>query len=566
MSQDAPALIAALAETPEALLAEAERLIYDGQALNGIAEAERCWALLEATDNLRLQAHCQRLLGLAHERRGAPDDALRAVFRSLALYEKLGDRHGQARTLSLVAVQLAAIGSSSQAFDYLERAVAVAAELRDPDTDFRVWNNLSVIFDRLEDYPKAISAINTALDNARRLGNPHMLKHAETAMVISRIHQDLHALDGSGAAAARGELVADLEAAASHREICRSLGYLVMVTTTAQAMSDGFLALGRAADARAALDDGLSIAVQLGPRGEECDFELKLGTMECPSDYPAGLQRLHRALGIAEGLSRGDLQVNCHKRLSQAMEAHGDFAPALEHYQRYHALQVGILRANAAAHVQVMSLKLDIERTRLEAEILRLRTTELERHNRDLQDTALQLSREAMEDPLTGLGNRRFFEQRVGVLRVGTDLAVSVLIGDIDHFKRVNDDFSHAVGDAVLSEVGALFRRCFRPNDVVARFGGEEFVVALIGSGPAPSLRAAERLRVAIEKHDWPAVHVGLAVTISIGLATLESPETVTAGLARADQALYAAKHGGRNRVEVAQLLASDSPPRAKSQ
>ncbi len=539
-------------ESPEALLTEAERLIYDGQALKGIEVAECAWAALENTDNLRMQAHCQRLLGLAHERRGAPDDALRAVFRSLALYEKLGDRAGQARTLSLVAVQLAVIGSSSQAFDYLERAVAVASELHDPDTDFRVWNNLSVIYHRLEDYPKAIAAINTALENARRLGNPHMLKHAETAMMMALIHQKLPAVDSGGTEAARAELAAILDQAASHRETCRSLGYLVMVTTTVQAMSEGYLALGRTADARAALDDGLAIASTLGQRGEECEFELKLGSMECPLAYESGLRRLKRALEIAESLSRGDLQVNCHRRLSKAKEGHGDFAGALEHYQRFHELQVGILRANAAAHVQVMSLKLDIERTRLESEILRLRTAELERHNRDLLDTTEQLSREALEDPLTGLGNRRYFEQRVAALRAGRELAVSVLIGDIDHFKRVNDDFSHAVGDAVLCEVGALFRRCFRPNDVVARFGGEEFVVALIGSMPPQSLRAAERLRGAIEKHDWPAVHAGLQVTISVGLATLHRHETIAAGLARADQALYAAKHGGRNRVEVA--------------
>jgi diguanylate cyclase (GGDEF)-like protein len=537
-------------DAPEALLSEAERLVYDGQAMRAIALAERCWALIEFTENLRLQAHCQRLLGLAHERRGAPDDALRAVYRSLALYEKLGDRHGQARTLSLVAVQLAVIGGSAQAFDHLERAVTIAAELRDPDTDFRVWNNLSVIYDRLEDYPKAIAATHTALDNARLLGNEHMLKHAETALVISRIRQSLHTIEAQDAPENRALLAGILAEARLHCEACRALGFDVMVTTTTQAMGDGFLALGRTDEARAALEDGLSIAVTLGQRGEECDFELKLGMVQCAaSEFQQGMVRLRRALAIAEDLGRRDLRVNCHKRLSKALQDQGELAGALEHYQQFHELQVSIMRANASAHVQVMSLKLDIERTRLEAEILRLRATELERDNRNLQNHAQQLSREALEDPLTGLGNRRFFEQQVSALRSASGATLTLAIGDIDHFKRVNDNFSHAVGDDVLREVGALFRRCFRPQDVVARFGGEEFVVAILGSTPEQAARAAERLRGAIEAHDWPALKPGLAVTISVGLANLGSGEAIDAVLARADAALYVAKRGGRNRV-----------------
>ncbi len=537
-------------ETPEALLAEAEREVYAGQAQRGLELAQRCWELIEHSGNLRLQANCQRLIGLGHERRGNPEDSVRAVYRSLSLYEQLGDRHGQARTLSLVGVQLATIGSSASALEHLERAISLAAQLQDPDTDFRVWNNLAVIYERMEDHAKAIAALQTALPKAKALGNPHMIKHAESALVVNQIYQCMRAPGADSAEAQREALESAVQGAAWHLEQCRLGGYDVMATTTAQGLADGYLALGRTGEAQAVLAEGLSKVLSTGQKGEETEFELKLGVVENKAGLRAqGMSRLARALRSAEELNRRDLQARCHQALSQANQDHGDLASALEHYQRYHQIQIGILRANASAHVQVMSIKLDIERTRLEAEILRLRAAELERTNRSLQVTAEQLSREALEDPLTGLGNRRYFEQRVVELRATSRAAVTIAIGDIDHFKRVNDNFSHATGDDVLREVGAMFRRCFRPHDIVARFGGEEFVVAIVGSTEAQAERALERLRATIEGHDWQNLRSGLAVTISLGLARLSLAGDIDAALQRADEALYAAKRAGRNRI-----------------
>jgi len=536
----------------DALLAEAEREVYAGQPQRGLEIALACWALIERSGSLRQQANCQRLIGLGHERRGNPEDSVRAVYRSLSLYEQLGDRHGQARALSLVGVQLATIGSSASALEHLERAIDLAAQLQDPDTDFRVWNNLSVIYERMEDHAKAIAALQTALPKAQALGNAHMIKHAESALVVNQIYQCMRAPTAESAEAQREALESAVQGAAWHLEQCRQGGFHVMATTTAQGLADGYLALGRTAEAQAVLADGLSRVLSTGQKGEETEFELKLGVVECKAGlHEKGMTRLAQALRLAEELSRRDLQTRCHKALSEAHQDNGDFGPALEHYQRYHQIQIGILRANASAHVQVMSIKLDIERTRLESEILRLHTAELERTNRNLQVTAEQLSREALEDPLTGLGNRRYFEQRVSELRASGEAAVTIAIGDIDHFKRVNDDFSHAIGDDVLREVGAMFRRCFRPQDVVARFGGEEFVVAIVGSTEEQAARAAERLRASIEGHDWQSLRAGLAVTISLGLARLSSGGDIDAAVERADAALYAAKRAGRNRIET---------------
>jgi diguanylate cyclase (GGDEF)-like protein len=172
----------------------------------------------------------------------------------------------------------------------------------------------------------------------------------------------------------------------------------------------------------------------------------------------------------------------------------------------------------------------------------------------NLQKTMLldQLERQTFEDALTGLANRRRLDQRLAdefalALRHGRPLAVA--IADLDHFKTVNDRFSHAIGDAALRSLAKLLASQVRHTDLVARFGGEEFVLVLVHSDLDAARLVCEKLRVAVEGYAWDAIHPGLALTLSIGVCA----DTTLAGhermLAMADRNLYLAKARGRNRV-----------------
>ncbi len=163
-----------------------------------------------------------------------------------------------------------------------------------------------------------------------------------------------------------------------------------------------------------------------------------------------------------------------------------------------------------------------------------------------------------LTDGLTGVNNRRFFDQRLPeeVARVTRrEEPLSCLFIDIDHFKRINDGYGHPAGDAVLREVASLIRAQLRASDVVARYGGEEFAILLPDTGVIRALEVAERIRAAIAASP---ITTGsgeeIPVTVSIGLATLAGGrEADPMGLvAEADQALYRAKAGGRNRVVCA--------------
>jgi diguanylate cyclase len=157
---------------------------------------------------------------------------------------------------------------------------------------------------------------------------------------------------------------------------------------------------------------------------------------------------------------------------------------------------------------------------------------------------------EARTDTLTGLPNRRALDEELS-RRLAEwqrhERAFSLMMIDIDHFKRFNDTHGHQAGDAVLQQVGACLRRSMRESDVVARFGGEELTVVLPGTSAEEARQACERARRAIRK--TPFVHDGqrLSVTVSVGGAECLSGESVGGLLHRADDALYAAKHAGRD-------------------
>ncbi|MDE2122375.1 MAG: GGDEF domain-containing protein, partial [Betaproteobacteria bacterium] len=169
-----------------------------------------------------------------------------------------------------------------------------------------------------------------------------------------------------------------------------------------------------------------------------------------------------------------------------------------------------------------------------------------------------QLQQQAEQDLLTGLPNRRGFVSNSADLLQRSDATLALLMIDLDHFKRINDSHGHRVGDEVLEQFGALLGGHMRQADRVARFGGEEFVVLLAVASGSAAVDAAERMRSYVEQHPF-ATSVGvLRLSVSIGLALRESGQSVRGDLASllqaADDALYRAKQGGRNRVEMQAL------------
>jgi diguanylate cyclase (GGDEF)-like protein len=160
----------------------------------------------------------------------------------------------------------------------------------------------------------------------------------------------------------------------------------------------------------------------------------------------------------------------------------------------------------------------------------------------------------ALTDELTKLPNRRAFAQR---FLQETQRArrhhkpIAFLMIDLDHFKQVNDTYGHLNGDAVLFELASILTSGARESDICARYGGEEFALILGETTEAGARTLAERIRGKVADATFPG---GLKLTISIGVAATDEPALFTSLIERADQALYAAKQGGRNQVRVSDM------------
>jgi diguanylate cyclase (GGDEF)-like protein len=158
----------------------------------------------------------------------------------------------------------------------------------------------------------------------------------------------------------------------------------------------------------------------------------------------------------------------------------------------------------------------------------------------------------ASTDPLTGAFNRRaFFHTSEEICRVATEIgtAVSAIMLDVDHFKRVNDEYGHDVGDAVLKGIAQEISHV--DDAVFGRLGGEEFALVLDQCAPDEAEEISEGLRSVIEALSFPSPRGDVSLTCSFGVASFRTGDTVDAMLKRADLALYEAKAGGRNRVVV---------------
>jgi len=172
--------------------------------------------------------------------------------------------------------------------------------------------------------------------------------------------------------------------------------------------------------------------------------------------------------------------------------------------------------------------------------------------------TELRHKTAALIDPLTGIANRRAFLEEMTSLakRQGHDARpVAVLLADLDHFKSINDRFGHAVGDHVLQIFAATAGAKLGPCDLIGRLGGEEFAIVLYDSGEDKGLAVAERIRLSFEDAAFEVEGRPIGGTVSMGMVIAEAGLLdIPALLAQADEALYAAKENGRNRIEVASL------------
>lgn len=461
--------------------------------------------LFTALENARQIAACQNEIGAAYLALGDCADALEYFEASLNTCELLDSQKGRQVNLMRIAQAHRQLGQLDPALEYAHRSLNIALEFTDA-------------IEACE--PQSfIGEIQSLI--GRRALEAELPDTAAIAFEQARISLS-DALES-----------AITQNSAEHQAV--ALTGLVGVLTD----------LERFDTASRFGQDTLKIAAKLENPAIRARALVAIGRLRLRSDKPnQALESFKQALEIFDTLGQREESAQVHRELSGAYKNLEQFALALQHFERFYELDAQIRSQGAERRAQALTVKVDLERAHFEAEVHRVRASELSTLNE-------RLERQTREDGLTGLSNRRHLEEFMRKAFSAAQehaTALSVVLLDIDHFKAVNDRFSHATGDKVLQAVADLMREHINPDELAGRFGGEEFVLVL-HANPRDTYERAEKLRAAIQNHEWASIAAGLEVTLSLGWSAQTNLENHERMLSNADAMLYAAKRAGRNRV-----------------
>lgn len=488
-------------------------------------------------------ARCQALF--TQGRFGELHDAAASAIGLLA-----GPAHADGRfeLLRLRAIAAVELGRFETALDTTERMVQEALDAGDAGRSLLAAFALGGTFERMGDPWQGLRVLERALADHLDAAPPRARLIALNGLVAVSIGT-WHRL---GDAVPDEERLRVLQRAAEAGE--RAAGLVAEVRDVAYEVAlagnlgEVLVHLGRLDEAGAMLEQAREGARRGGLHAHGWRIEASRGDWllaqgRAAEAQHAMLELLH-AMGDAAPLPT---ELRVRHVAYRAAKALSDPALALAHFEQYERLE----RRRAVRQLLAQS---ELFVTRVEA----LQTQQqFERARQDAaaqRERAAEMAHRAEHDALTGLGNRHQLDGRLAALLPaaaagGQPLALALI--DIDHFKRVNDRHGHAVGDAVLVELAQLLRESTRGADVLVRLGGEEFVVVLPGAPRARAEEICERLRQRVATRAFAALPPAEHLTVSVGLALAPAYEQ-RALLARADDALYAAKNAGRNRVCVA--------------
>jgi diguanylate cyclase len=549
----------AVLEEARAFLQAAREARIAGDHRLGVEQATRALSLAEASGQQGLKAAALSVLALNQFRLSDSESAIRNCQLALPLLKRSRDAAERTQVLCTLVMAHNDMGLHADSLVYATQAMDSARSAGDPSLMSWALNRAGLTYEELGDPARGEPLMLRALEIAREIEGQEEMFSALNNLASNLLH---------AAKSQQGEL--------ARATLLRARQYGLEALTLAEASGNAHrqaVCLGNLANAQTALGDyaqALSyierqagLAQQNGYRGMALTALSNRAELERHrGDLDAAIRLFNQALAAAHDTDDHAMLFEMHQGLYESHKQRGDMADALRHHEAMLPLEREEMKQRADRQARMLLNRIEVEqaqalaeRAKLDAEVQRLRASQLESENQRLASKAIELGKHAMEDQLTGLANRRRVDHELPVQLAFAherQSALSVAAVDLDHFKQVNDRFGHAVGDDVLRAIARVLTDNTRSSDVLARMGGEEFLVLFVGTPLAVAADICERLRRAVEGHGWHQVAPGLQVTISVGLCDATHSQDMRALLERADASLYAAKRAGRNRIEVA--------------
>jgi diguanylate cyclase (GGDEF)-like protein len=515
------------------LLNEISEELYEREPTRGAALAREALELARAMHDAPEEAQALYCLGRNLYSQADYPGVFETQNAALALFRTLGNAGGEARCSNLLGITYKQLAEYGPALEMYELALKGFRETADLKWQARVLSNVGNVEIQLGNFGVALELFEQALELRREVGDTEGAGFDLNNAAFGRIQRALQLRAAGDKASCQLEAEDALRLLDRALALARQFGYKRLEAFCLQTMGEAYQAMSRPEVALGMADEFLQLARDCNDKWIEAYGLACVGEVRHQlGQHAEAIALLATALESFQALGSRDETARVLRILSQAHEADGNLNDALSCLRRSGAIEQRLKNEETERRSRALSARRRLEQVTQEAERYR---------------------RLAMEDSLTGLANRRQLDERLAALMREAELRGSVLtvaLADVDHFKGINDRFSHAVGDEVLRCVGEILRGQCRLGDMAGRFGGEEFMLIFRGLDIRAAAEACERVRRAVESWDWQSIHPQLRVTLSLGLASNISFEHPQGLLDAADHWLYEAKHHGRNQVQ----------------
>lgn len=482
------------------------------------------------------------LLARTHHDLTEPAEALSCALSGVSMGDAAGALRCAAQAHEVAARVLLSVSDTDAALVHGMAALRDAEACGEPAAVMAAMAALTNVYAQLRQWDRALDFCQRYRDAAGQVGDKSSESAAidTFAFIHSGMAQQAAELGEPAIALQHQQRAVELSAAAL--QMAREAGSRLIEATSLGNLAESLSDTGRHDEALALLDSWVADSQRDTPSIVAHHRETRGIVLVGLGRHDEAAALLKRCVAEAPSPSQ---EITARRALALLLETMGDLRGALDHQKRLFTLvseqsSEAARRAASVAAVQLQTAGAEDRAARFQA-----RARDLLSSNERIHRRSEDLLRQAFEDPLTGLPNRRRLEQLLAAETRG----YSIVMLDVDHFKEVNDHHSHLVGDGVLCDLAQLLRANCRDQDTALRFGGEEFILLVREATPEGLLALAERTRASVQAHDWTALAPGLAVTASFGIAHVSDSPVSAELLALADARLYEAKRGGRNRV-----------------
>ena len=523
------------AQTADAALAAAEAALGKGQLQQARQLAQ---SVLNGAKGADLDLEARALSCLAHcDRIGSRlRRASEASRRAAQLFEQLGDVHGEANALTTLTHVLMLLGRNEEAVEAALLCVRLCEKQAPQAQTVLAHNCLGLALSWAGDHDRGDASLEMAVQAAQRCVPPISIYQPRLNQVwveASRLLDERFQTGEMKSLARIHALLAEchrLEASGSGQAVLPGLQSMARTISLA---SSALVAAwqGEFALAQAKVDEAAgslsNVMTWLDSFVHWCSAELAWAQQ----DWARTERELVEMKQLALVVEHEQLACRAHLLLIQVFELQGKHGDAQREYRALRRRERRVVAEGMNSRDSLVSWRLGARQS--------------ERHLQQALVASRQFERWSLEDALTGIANRRHFEQSLTErLRAPrpADRPLAIAMVDVDKFKSVNDRFTHLVGDRVLKTIAAVLASQVRENDLLARWAGDEFVILFADASEFEAAQVCDRIRAAVSSFDWESIAPGLRMSVSIGLSEASPGESAEAIVLRSDESMYRAK------------------------